>query len=91
MKYVPPEEIAAVFHLTPRQAAFVAAYLGSAYYRANRAALAAGYCPTSPRQAGYQVKRSPKVRRAIDRLTWCYIQRRFRQNPRIPQVGNNAG
>ena len=56
--------------LTPRQRAFVEAYLGECRYNATKAALAAGYSPKHPRQSAHQVRRSPRVAAVIKRLFW---------------------
>ena len=58
-----------------RQARFVYAYLSHCppyLYNAGRSALWAGYCPTSPRQAGSQVIHGRKVGDVIERLCWHY-------------------
>lgn len=51
-------------NLTDKQRAFVIAYLGEANYNAKVAAEIAGY--SSPYQAGWDNRRNPHVRRAID-------------------------
>ena len=69
---MPERDIALIFGLNERQAAFVAAYLGECRYNATRAALRAGYSPRHPRQSGYQAFQSPKVRQTARLLfKWC--------------------
>ena len=74
---MPAEDIAIIFNLGLRQALFVEAYLGPCRYNATCAALKAGYSPKHPRQSAHQIRKSPKVRHAIDTLFRDYLRRRF--------------
>ena len=71
---LPAEDIAAVFGLNLRQGRFVEAYLGQCNYNATRAAIKAGYSTRHPRQSAHQVRKNPKVKRAVDMLLKIYMR-----------------
>jgi hypothetical protein len=74
---MPAEDIAIIFNLGLRQALFVEAYLGPCKYNPTCAALKAGYSSKHPRQSAHQIRKSLKVRYAIDTLFRYYLGRMF--------------
>lgn len=73
---MPVVDIATIYGLTMKQAAFVNAYLdGPTRYNASRTAALVGYSPLHPRQSGHQVMKAWRVRKAVGDLFTIYEAR----------------